>query len=118
MADMTDAKRATNKWSRLIHVYTSMAALLLVLFALFVRPVGFDYRSKLQNPRWRASWDWALCTGAIVPSLVFGVAFGRDAAGWIKEAARAVASARSSCARVTQPSSRSTRSLATPASSR
>lgn len=51
-------------------------ALLLVLFALFVRPVGFDYRSKLQNPRWRASWDWALCTGAIVPSLVFGVAFG------------------------------------------
>lgn len=51
-------------------------ALLLVLFALFVRPVGFDYRSKLQNPRWRACWDWALCTGAIVPSLVFGVAFG------------------------------------------
>jgi hypothetical protein len=32
MADMTDAKRVTNKWSRLIHVYTSMAALLLVLF--------------------------------------------------------------------------------------
>ena len=32
MADMTDAKRATNKWSRLIHVYTSMAALLWVLF--------------------------------------------------------------------------------------
>jgi hypothetical protein len=31
MADMTDAKRVTNKWSRLIHVYTSMAALLLVL---------------------------------------------------------------------------------------
>ena len=32
MADLTTAKRATNKWSRLIHVYTSMAALLLVLF--------------------------------------------------------------------------------------
>lgn len=51
-------------------------ALLLVLFALFVRPVGFDYRSKLTNARWRKSWDWALWVGAIVPSLVFGVAFG------------------------------------------
>lgn len=51
-------------------------ALLLVLFALFVRPVGFDYRSKLGNTRWRQSWDWALCIGALVPSLVFGVAFG------------------------------------------
>jgi cytochrome d ubiquinol oxidase subunit II len=51
-------------------------ALLLVLFALFVRPVGFDYRSKLTNARWRKSWDWALWAGAIVPSLVFGVAFG------------------------------------------
>ncbi|MDE1163798.1 MAG: cytochrome d ubiquinol oxidase subunit II [Pseudomonas sp.] len=51
-------------------------ALLLVLFALFVRPVGFDYRSKLSNTRWRQSWDWALFVGALVPSLVFGVAFG------------------------------------------
>ncbi|WP_407314952.1 cytochrome d ubiquinol oxidase subunit II [Pseudomonas sp. nanlin1] len=51
-------------------------ALLLVLFALFVRPVGFDYRSKVSDPRWRQSWDWALCIGALVPSLVFGVAFG------------------------------------------
>ncbi len=51
-------------------------ALLLVLFALFVRPVGFDYRSKLENTRWRQSWDWALFVGALVPSLVFGVAFG------------------------------------------
>lgn len=51
-------------------------ALLLVLFALFVRPVGFDYRSKLENTRWRRGWDWALCIGALVPSLVFGVAFG------------------------------------------
>ena len=32
MADTAKVKRATNKWSRLIHVYTSMAALLLVLF--------------------------------------------------------------------------------------
>jgi cytochrome bd ubiquinol oxidase subunit II len=51
-------------------------ALLLVLFALFFRPVGFDYRSKLQNPRWRNGWDWALFAGGAIPALVFGVAFG------------------------------------------
>ena len=51
-------------------------AMLLVLFALFVRPVGFDYRSKLENTRWRSSWDWGLFVGGVVPSLVFGVAFG------------------------------------------
>lgn len=51
-------------------------ALLLVLFALFFRPVGFDYRSKLDNPRWRTAWDWGLFAGGFVPALVFGVAFG------------------------------------------
>jgi cytochrome d ubiquinol oxidase subunit II len=47
-----------------------------VLFALFFRPVGFDYRSKLADPRWRSAWDWALFAGSAVPALVFGVAFG------------------------------------------
>jgi cytochrome d ubiquinol oxidase subunit II len=51
-------------------------ALLLVLFALFFRPVGFDYRSKLPNPAWRNSWDWALFAGSAIPALIFGVAFG------------------------------------------
>jgi cytochrome d ubiquinol oxidase subunit II len=51
-------------------------ALLLVLFALFFRPVGFDYRSKLPNPLWRNAWDWALFAGGAIPALVFGVAFG------------------------------------------
>lgn len=51
-------------------------ALLLVLFALFFRPVGFDYRSKLPSLRWRFAWDWALFVGSAVPALVFGVAFG------------------------------------------
>lgn len=51
-------------------------ALLLVLFALFFRPVGFEYRSKIQDPRWRAAWDWGLFVGGMVPALVFGVAFG------------------------------------------
>ncbi len=51
-------------------------AMLLVLFALFFRPVGFDYRSKLDSPRWRRAWDWGLFAGGAVPSLIFGVAFG------------------------------------------
>lgn len=51
-------------------------AMLLVLFALFFRPVGFDYRSKLDNPKWRSAWDWALFAGGAIPALIFGVAFG------------------------------------------
>jgi cytochrome d ubiquinol oxidase subunit II len=51
-------------------------AMLLVLFALFFRPVGFDYRSKIEDPRWRNAWDWGLFAGGTVPALIFGVAFG------------------------------------------
>lgn len=51
-------------------------AMLLVLFALFFRPVGFDYRSKLGDARWRNAWDWGLFAGGAIPSLIFGVAFG------------------------------------------
>jgi cytochrome bd ubiquinol oxidase subunit II len=51
-------------------------AMLVVLFALFFRPVGFDYRSKLADPRWRSAWDWGLFVGGAVPPLIFGVAFG------------------------------------------
>jgi cytochrome d ubiquinol oxidase subunit II len=51
-------------------------AMLLALFGLFFRPVGFDYRSKIADPRWRNSWDWGLFIGGLVPALIFGVAFG------------------------------------------
>ncbi len=51
-------------------------AMLLLLCALILRPVGFKYRSKLPDPRWRAVWDGALFIGGLVPALVFGVAFG------------------------------------------
>ena len=51
-------------------------ALLLTLFALFMRPIGFDYRSKLPSQRWRSNWDIALFVGGFVPALIFGVAFG------------------------------------------
>jgi cytochrome bd ubiquinol oxidase subunit II len=51
-------------------------AMLLLLMALILRPVGFKYRSKVADPRWREIWDWALFVGGLVPALVFGVAFG------------------------------------------
>ncbi len=51
-------------------------AMLAVLWALFFRPVGFDYRSKIHNATWRTTWDWGLFVGGAVPPLIFGVAFG------------------------------------------
>jgi cytochrome bd ubiquinol oxidase subunit II len=51
-------------------------AMFLVLLALIIRPVGFNFRDKLPNYRWREFWDWGLSVGGFVPSLVFGVAFG------------------------------------------
>ena len=51
-------------------------ALMLSLFALFLRPVGFDYRGKVADPRWRQAWDWGLFFGGFIPSLIFGVAIG------------------------------------------
>ncbi|HGO5815211.1 TPA: cytochrome d ubiquinol oxidase subunit II [Mannheimia haemolytica] len=51
-------------------------AMVLVLAALFFRPVGFEYRAKIDSPKWRTAWDWGLFIGGFVPSLVFGVAFG------------------------------------------
>jgi cytochrome bd ubiquinol oxidase subunit II len=51
-------------------------AMFLALCALILRPVSFKFRSKLTNPTWRSIWDWALFACGLVPSLIFGVAFG------------------------------------------
>ncbi|MDW8846156.1 cytochrome d ubiquinol oxidase subunit II [Erwinia sp. MMLR14_017] len=51
-------------------------AMILVLASLFFRPIGFDYRSKIEDVRWRRMWDWAIFIGSFVPPLVIGVAFG------------------------------------------
>jgi cytochrome d ubiquinol oxidase subunit II len=50
-------------------------AMLLVLVALILRPVGFTYRGKLTDSRWRAGWDVALTLGGALPAVLFGVAF-------------------------------------------
>ena len=51
-------------------------AMIAILLALILRPVGFKFRSKIDNPTWRSVWDWALFVGGFVPAVVFGVAVG------------------------------------------
>jgi cytochrome d ubiquinol oxidase subunit II len=56
-------------------------AMFVVLCALILRPVGFKFRSKIHDKRWRSFWDWALFTGGFVPALIFGVAVGNALQG-------------------------------------
>jgi cytochrome d ubiquinol oxidase subunit II len=49
--------------------------LLLVLVALIIRGVAFEYRGKLDQATWRARWDTAIVIGSALPSLLWGVAF-------------------------------------------
>lgn len=51
-------------------------ALFLILVALIVRGVAFEFRSKDASPRWRALWDAAIFIGSFLPALLWGVAFG------------------------------------------
>ncbi len=50
--------------------------MLLLLWTMIVRPLGFEYRSKLASAQWRGAWDWALFVSGFVPMLVFGAAIG------------------------------------------
>lgn len=52
------------------------SALVLLLFALIVRGVSFEFRSKLDSDVWRKSWDLAIMVSSFLPALLFGVAFG------------------------------------------
>ena len=51
-------------------------AMIVILLALILRPVGFKFRSKIEDARWRTVWDWVLFVGGAVPALIFGVAMG------------------------------------------
>jgi cytochrome bd ubiquinol oxidase subunit II len=50
--------------------------LLIVLVALIIRGVAFEYRGKRDSARWRAGWDAAIFTGSLLPAILWGVAFG------------------------------------------
>ncbi|MDQ6525297.1 cytochrome d ubiquinol oxidase subunit II [Nocardioides sp. LHD-245] len=49
--------------------------LLLILLALIVRGLAFEYRAKRDDLRWKGRWDLAIIVGSFVPSLLWGVAF-------------------------------------------
>jgi cytochrome d ubiquinol oxidase subunit II len=50
-------------------------ALVLMLLALIVRGIAFEFRSKDERPSWRTLWDWMIFVGSLVPALLWGVAF-------------------------------------------
>ncbi len=56
-------------------------ALFLILVALILRGVAFEYRSKRDSASWRRTWDWAIFFGSAVPALLWGVAFANIVAG-------------------------------------
>jgi cytochrome bd ubiquinol oxidase subunit II len=56
-------------------------ALFLILVALILRGVAFEYHSKRDSLRWRQAWDWAIFIGSAVPALLWGVAFANIVAG-------------------------------------
>ena len=51
-------------------------AMIVTLAALWLRPIGLDYRSKIEEPKWRNTWDICISISGFVPPIIFGVAFG------------------------------------------
>jgi cytochrome d ubiquinol oxidase subunit II len=56
--------------------------MLLLLWTMIIRPVGFEYRSKLPSATWRNAWDWGLFVSGLVPMVVFGAAIGNTLQGF------------------------------------
>ncbi|MFO7559931.1 MAG: cytochrome d ubiquinol oxidase subunit II [Desulfobacterales bacterium] len=54
---------------------TLYSALMLILFALILRGVSFEFRGKVDDPRWRKVWDTCLFIGSFLPAFLFGVVF-------------------------------------------
>jgi cytochrome d ubiquinol oxidase subunit II len=60
------------------HVYATLfsgfyLALILILVALILRGVGFEFRGKRHGKIWRTFWDWAIFTGSLLPAFLWGV---------------------------------------------
>ncbi|HEX7380882.1 MAG TPA: cytochrome d ubiquinol oxidase subunit II [Nevskiaceae bacterium] len=56
--------------------------MLILLWAMIVRPLGFEYRGKMPSERWRRNWDLMLFISGFVPMLVFGTALGNAFIGF------------------------------------
>ncbi|OQW96831.1 MAG: cytochrome d ubiquinol oxidase subunit II [Desulfobacteraceae bacterium A6] len=51
------------------------SALMLILFALIIRGVAFEFRGKVDKKSWRDIWDIAIFVGSLLPALLFGIVF-------------------------------------------
>ena len=56
-------------------------ALFIIVVALILRGLSFEYRGKHDSARWRRNWDLAIVVGSAVPAILFGVAFGNIVGG-------------------------------------
>lgn len=57
-------------------------AMLCILYSFFLRPPGYEYRNKIDSPRWRRAWDIALLLSGFIPVFIFGVATGNAFVGY------------------------------------
>ena len=60
------------------HWYATMFSgfyipLVIMLLALIVRGVSFEFRGKVENPNWKNTWDWAMFIGSLLPPILWGV---------------------------------------------
>ncbi len=59
--------------------------LVLMLVALIIRGVAFEFRGKRESKRWRTLWDWAIFTGSLLPALLWGLALANMMRGFAIE---------------------------------
>ena len=55
---------------------TFYVVMILLLFSMIMRPVAFEYRSKVDASAWRETWDWAFLISGALPMIVYGAAIG------------------------------------------
>ena len=60
------------------HWYATMFSgfyipLVFMLLALIIRGVSFEFRGKVENQRWKNTWDWAMFIGSLLPPILWGV---------------------------------------------
>ena len=50
-------------------------ALFIILIALILRGVAFEFRGKVESKKWKSFWDWSIFFGSVIPAFLWGVAF-------------------------------------------
>src|SRR5699024_11969057 len=60
------------------HWYATMFSgfyipLVFMLLALILRGVSFEFRGKVENQKWKNTWDWTLFIGSLLPPILGGV---------------------------------------------